>query len=130
VAPLVKTRIERLDQAAALVAGIFQDVAVDPAAAEKVLLGDAFVPELLERSTGALAGLSTWDRDSIEGALRGVQTEMGLKPRKAFVPFYVAVLGSNVGAPIFDSMALIGREKVFDRLREVREKFFGGAGGG
>jgi len=53
-----------------------------------------------------------------------VQTEMGLKPKKAFVPFYVAVLGSNVGAPIFDSMALIGREKVLDRLRQVREKFF------
>jgi glutamyl-tRNA synthetase len=53
---------------------------------------------------------------------------MGLKPRKAFVPFYVAVLGSNVGAPIFDSMALIGREKVLDRLRQVREKFFPGPG--
>ncbi|HEY2665669.1 MAG TPA: glutamate--tRNA ligase [Actinomycetota bacterium] len=122
VVPLVKTRIERLDQAAPLVAGIFRDVPIDPAAAEKVL-GEDYVPELLDRSVGALERLETWDRDGIEAALRGVQTEMGLKPKKGFVPFYVAVLGSNVGAPIFDSMALIGRGKVLDRLRQVREKF-------
>lgn len=133
VVPLVKTRTERLDQAVGLVAGIFQEVPVDPAAAEKVLLGETFVPELLERSLGALSGLGTWDRDGIEAALRGVQTEMGLKPRRAFVPFYVAILGSSVGAPIFDAMALIGREKVLERLRAAQEKFFGaprGAGGG
>ena len=125
VVPLVKTRIERLDQAAPLVTGIFRDVPVDPAAAEKVL-GEDYVPELLERSAAALERQGAWDRDGVEAALRGVQTEMGLKPRKAFVPFYVAVLGSNVGAPIFDSMALIGREKVLDRLGQVREKFFPG----
>ncbi|TMK53681.1 MAG: glutamate--tRNA ligase [Actinobacteria bacterium] len=125
IVPLVKTRIERLDQAAPLVAGIFRDVPVDPAAAEKVL-GEDYVPELLERSVAALERLGTWDREGVEAALRGVQTEMGLKPKKAFVPFYVAVLGSNVGAPIFDSMALIGRDKVLDRLRQVREKFLPG----
>src|SRR6266480_1803990 len=125
VVPLVKTRIERLDQAAALVGGIFREVPVDPAAAEKVL-GEDYVPELLGRSVAALERLGTWDREGVEAALRGVQTEMGLKPRRAFVPFYVAVLGSNVGAPIFDSMALIGRDKVLDRLRQVREKFFPG----
>ena len=123
VVPLVKTRIERLDQAAALVAGIFREVPVDPAAAEKVL-GEDYVPELLGRSVAALERLGTWDREGVEAALRGVQTEMGLKPRRAFVSFYVAVLGSNVGAPIFDSMALIGRDKVLDRLRQVKEKFF------
>jgi len=125
VVPLVKTRIERLDQAAPLVAGIFRDVPIDPAAAEKVL-GEDYVPELLERSVAALERLETWDRESIEAALRAVQTEMELKPKKAFVPFYVAILGSNVGAPIFDSMALIGREKVLDRLRQVRKKFLPG----
>jgi glutamyl-tRNA synthetase len=116
VAGLVKTRIERLDQAPALVAGIFRDVPIDPAAAEKVLSED-FVPDLLSRSIAALSGLASWDRESIEAALREVQTAMGLKPRKAFVPFYVAILGSNVGAPIFDSMALIGRDRVLARLR-------------
>lgn len=122
VTPLVKTRIERLDAAAPLVAGIFRDVPVDPAAAEKVL-GEDYVASLLSRAVEELASVDPWDRDRIEAALRAVQTELGLKPRRAFVPFYVAVLGSNVGAPIFDSMALIGRERVLQRLREARERF-------
>lgn len=118
VAGLVKTRIERLDQAAALVAGIFRDVALDPAAVAKVL-GEPYVPELLRRSVDALGALpaSEWTKEGIEAALRVVQTEMELKPRKAFVPFYVAIHGSNVGAPIFDSMALMSQERVLARLR-------------
>jgi len=120
VVPLVKTRIERLDQAAPLVAGIFKEISVDPSAAAKVL-GEEYVPELLDRSLVALASVEPWDREHVEAALRSVQTEMGLKPKRAFVPFYVAILGSNVGAPIFDSMALIGRDKVLERLQRARE---------
>ena len=119
VAPLVKTRIERLDGAPALVAGIFHDVSVDPEAAR--VLAEPYVPELLDRSIEGLSKVDPWDHGHIEAALRQVQTEMGLKPKRAFVPFYVAILGSNVGAPIFDSMALIGREKVLERLRRARE---------
>ncbi|HEU5002712.1 MAG TPA: glutamate--tRNA ligase [Actinomycetota bacterium] len=119
VVPLVQTRIERLDAAAPLVAGIFRDVEIDPAAAAKGL-AEPFVPALLDGAIGALEALPAWDREGIEAALRGVQTELELKPRKAFVPFYVAVLGSTVGAPVFDSMALIGRERVLDRLRTAR----------
>lgn len=118
VASLVKTRIERLDQAAALVAGIFRDVTPDPAAVAKVL-GEPYVPELLQRSAEALGALppAAWSREGIEAALRAVQTAMELKPKKAFVPFYVAIHGSNVGAPIFDSMALMAQEQVVARLR-------------
>lgn len=119
VTPLVQTRIERLDGAAALVAGIFGEVELDPAAAKA--LTEGFVPALLDRALTALQALPTWDRDAVEAALRGVQTELELKARKAFVPFYAAVLGSTVGAPIFDSMALIGRDRVLARLRRARE---------
>ncbi|HLI57149.1 MAG TPA: glutamate--tRNA ligase, partial [Actinomycetota bacterium] len=118
VAPLVKTRIERLDEAAALVAGIFRDVDPEPAVADKVL-AQPFVPSLLAAALSALGALESWDRDSIEASLRAVVGELGIKPRQAFVPFYVAVLGSNVGAPIFDSMALIGRDRVLERLEKA-----------
>lgn len=119
VVPLVKTRIERLDAAPALVAGIFRQVPLDPAAVEKVFI-EPYVGELLDRAERVLGALQAWDREAIEAALRGVQTEMGLKPKKAFVPFYVAIFGSAVGAPIFDSLALIGREQALERLRKAR----------
>src|SRR2546421_69027 len=116
VAPLVKTRIERLEAAVPLVAGIFADVPLDPVAVEKGLR-EPYVPELLSRAIDALSAVEPWDRDHVEAALREVQTEMGLKPKRAFVPFYVAIHGSTVGAPIFDSMALLGREAVLERLQ-------------
>jgi glutamyl-tRNA synthetase len=118
VAPLVKTRIERLEQAAPLVRAIFTDVEIDPAAMEK--LREPYVPELLRRAEDALGRLEPWTRDAIEAALRAIQTEMGLKPRRAFVPFYVAITGQAVAAPIFDSMALIGKEKCLERLARAR----------
>ena len=121
VVPLVKTRIERLDAAPALVAGIFQQVPLDPAAVGKVF-SEPYVAQLLDRAEQVLAVVEPWDREAIEAALRGVQTEMGLKPKKAFVPFYVAVFGSSVGAPIFDSLALIGRERALERLRSARRE--------
>jgi len=124
VAPLVKTRIERLDAAAPLVAGIFGDVPLDPVAVEKALR-EPYVPDLLSKAIDALSAIETWDRDHVEGALREVQAELGLKPKRAFVPFYVAIHGSTVGAPIFDSMALLGREAVVERLRGALKELQG-----
>lgn len=131
VAGLVQTRIERMDQAAGLVAGIFRDVSPDPSAsAVAKVLGEPFVPDLLARAAAALEAVSPWDREGIETALRGVQAELGLKPRKAFVPFYVAVHGGPVGAPVFDSLALMGRERALAALRRTAALAVGLAGRG
>lgn len=120
VAPLVKTRIDRLDKAADLVKGIFGDVKMDPGSVEKVMR-EPHVPQLLDRAIESLRELDPWSRDSIEGALRAIQTDMDLKPKRAFMPFYVAISGSTVSAPIFDSMEIIGREKCLERLGRAKE---------
>jgi len=119
ITPLVQTRIDRLDKAADQVRGIFTDPDIDPMAAERALK-DEYVAELLDKTAQKIGGLEDWSRDSIEAALREIQTEMGLKPKKAFVPFYVAVHGSTVGAPIFESIELIGKEKFLHRLQKAR----------
>lgn len=119
ITPLVQTRIDRLTEAPDLVRGIFTDPEIDPVAAERGL-NDDYVEELLEKASQKLAALEEWNRVSIENALRELQTEMGLKPKKAFVPFYVAVHGSTVGAPIFESIELIGKEKFLQRLEKAR----------
>ena len=86
---------------------------------------EPYVPDLLSKAIDALSAIETWDRDHVEGALREVQAELGLKPKRAFVPFYVAIHGSTVGAPIFDSMALLGREAVVERLRGALKELQG-----
>jgi glutamyl-tRNA synthetase len=47
---------------------------------------------------------------------------LGLKPRKAFGPIRVAITGSLVSPPLFESMELLGRERSLQRLREARDR--------
>lgn len=119
IVPEVKTRIRRLEEAPALVRGIFSDdVEPDPEMVEKFLTADE-VPVLLEKAIAALSSIDDWEVSAIDAALHSVVDELGLKPRKAYVPFYIAIHGARVGAPLFNSMELIGQEKTLERLRKT-----------
>ncbi|MGZ8765448.1 MAG: glutamate--tRNA ligase [Acidimicrobiia bacterium] len=48
--------------------------------------------------------------------------ELGLKPRKAMPALYAAIEGRAAGLPLFDSIALLGRERSLDRLRGARQR--------
>ena len=119
IAPELKTRIRRLDGAPGLVRGIFsENVELDPETVDKFLRDDQ-TRQLLEKAVEELARVERWDVGSIDAALHKVVEESGLKPKKAYVPFYVAIHGSRVGAPLFNSMELIGREKTLERLQKA-----------
>lgn len=119
-APLVQERCKTLGEAVDLVGFLVVDpgeFAVDPAAAAKVLTDDnrAVLADGLE----ALEALTDWTHPAIEAALRGVVERRELKLGKALAPFRVAVTGSTVSPPLFESMALLGRETTLARLREA-----------
>ena len=117
-ARLIQTRISKLNEAPEMLGFLFGTEAgfhVNPADAERVLTPES-VP-VLAAAQKALAGLGTWSREEIERVLRtALITDLGLKPRVAFTPVYVAVTGRSVAPPLFDSMELLGREKTLDRL--------------
>jgi glutamyl-tRNA synthetase len=46
----------------------------------------------------------------------------GLKLAKAQAPIRVAVTGRSVGPPLFESLAVLGRDRVLDRLRAARAR--------
>ena len=55
--------------------------------------------------------------ESIEAALRSALVEgLGLKPKHAFGPIRVAVTGSTVSPPLFESIELLGKDKTLVRL--------------
>ncbi|MEO9220662.1 MAG: glutamate--tRNA ligase family protein, partial [Mycobacteriaceae bacterium] len=118
-AALVQTRIVVLSDAAALLGFLFvaeADFAVDEAAAAKAL-GPA-AEEPLNAALGVLQVLPTWRSDDIEAALKAALVEgLGLKPRKAFTPIRVAITGSTISPPLFESMELLGRKLSLARLQ-------------
>lgn len=121
VVPLVQERIARLDEAGPMLRFFFTDeVKPDPEAAQKFLTPE-WVPAL-ERSLEVLEALPAWDAPSIEGALRGVQEELGLRKKTAFMPVRAAVTGSLVSPPLFESLAILGRERALARIRTGLEQ--------
>jgi glutamyl-tRNA synthetase len=117
-AALIQTRIRKLSEAPEMLGFLFGTEAgfhVNPADAERVLTPES-VP-VLAAAEKALAGLGTWSHEEIERVLRAALiTDLGLKPRVAFTPVYVAVTGRRVAPPLFDSIELLGREKTLARL--------------
>ncbi len=78
----------------------------------------ALVEELLNR-------LPTWEAGAIEAVLRQVADHVGEKPKRFLAPFYLALSGQKVSLPLFDSMALLGRDVARDRLRQASEALGG-----
>lgn len=118
-AELVQTRIVVLGDAWDLLKFLFvpaADFRVDEAAAQKNLGPDA-VP-VLQAAIAALDGVSEWTPPALEEALKkALVDDLGLKPRKAFGPVRVAVTGSHISPPLYESLELLGREVTMQRLR-------------
>ncbi|MGH2842402.1 MAG: glutamate--tRNA ligase, partial [Solirubrobacteraceae bacterium] len=54
--------------------------------------------------------------DAVEAALRELVREMGLKPGQVFQPVRVALAGTTVSPGIFESVAVLGRERTLDLI--------------
>jgi len=121
-AELVQTRVVVLADGWNLLKFLDEaDFAIDPVAGAKELKPDAV--EVLDAACAALDGVESWATAGIEEALKGALIDgLGLKPRKAFGPVRVAVTGSTVSPPLFESMELLGRDRSLHRLREARDR--------
>ncbi len=118
-ARLVQTRIVVLTDAWDLLRFLDDDsYQLEPRAVTKEL-GPGAGP-VLDAAAAALEPLPDWSAPDIEGALKSALIDgMGLKPRQAFGPVRVAVTGSTVSPPLFESLQLLGRDRSLARLCEA-----------
>lgn len=121
-AQLVQTRIVVLSDAWDLLKFLNDDqYAIDPKAAAKELGPDG--GPVLDAALAALHGVMDWTTARIDYALKAALIEdLALKPRKAFGPIRVAVTGTSVSPPLFESLELLGRDRTVARLRAARER--------
>jgi glutamyl-tRNA synthetase len=78
---------------------------------------DPKVPELLAKLADALAALSEWNHDACDHALRGLAEAAGVKAGLLINATRVAIVGQSVAPPLFDTMVVLGQERVVRRLR-------------
>lgn len=117
LAPLVSERIKRMDEIVPMVRFLFEGdaIEIDPAAATKAL-ATATAGDLLRTVRSTLADVPTFEHEVIEAALRALPESLGVKPRVLFQAVRVAVTGTTVSPPLFESLALLGRERTLARL--------------
>lgn len=120
LAPLVSERLKRLDEIVPMVRFLFQDsVQVDDASREKVL-GKEGAGTALDAAHAALSALDDFGAEAIETALRAVPEATGVKPKIAFQAVRVAVTGSMVSLPLFESLELLGKHASLERIEAAR----------
>jgi glutamyl-tRNA synthetase len=93
-----------------------ETVEIDEAAREKVLAREGAF-EALIASVEALECVEPFTHSAIEEVLRTVPVTTGLKAKTAFQAVRVAVTGTTVSPPLFESLELLGRERALARIR-------------
>jgi glutamyl-tRNA synthetase len=116
--PLIKERIRTLADAGAMLAFLFAEKVTydDPAELIGPKMTAAGSAAALQATRDTLAGLEPFDHDGIEAALRSLAEDLGLKVRQLFSVIRVAVTGTKVSPPLFESLAILGQARVLDRL--------------
>ena len=115
--PIIQERITTLAEIPPMLNFLFvKEFAVDADSLPKI--SDSQSKEVLKVSYEQLQSLGDWTHESIEGVLRAALIDgMALKPRIAFGAVRIAVTGSHISPPLFESMQLLGRDKSLARIK-------------
>jgi len=120
---LLRPRIRLLPDFSSWSRAFFSDeFEIDPAAKAK-FWRDEKVPGLLAKLADALAALPEWNHDACDHASRKVAEEGGVKAGLLINATRVAIVGQAVAPPLFDTMVVLGQERVMRRLRAARKEF-------
>jgi glutamyl-tRNA synthetase len=120
LAPLVQERTKLLPEAIDQTEFLFRDaISYDEKSWAKVMEKEG-VDLVLETVYGVLDAVEPWDADSIEKAMRALPEKLDRGAGKVFQPVRVAVTGSSVSPPLFESLAALGRESSMERISKAR----------
>jgi glutamyl-tRNA synthetase len=75
----------------------------------------------LERLAAAFEKVESWTAHDLDAALRQLAAEMKISASRLIHPVRLALTGVTVGAPLFDVVALLGKETALRRLRNFVE---------
>jgi glutamyl-tRNA synthetase len=120
--PLVQERLKTLADVVDWTDFFFlNEITYDPQllVAKKTTAADCAVA--LDRTLEILESLPDFSEETMETALRGLASDLGLKARQLFGIIRVAVTGKTVAPPLFGTLRVLGRERVLSRLTRARE---------
>lgn len=122
IAPIIKERITTLDEAVGMAGFFFKE---EIAYNSQDLIGKGLDVEQTRKILGdsfeILSGLEDLNLALAETQLREYVEKSGLSAGQIFGVLRVAVTGQKVSPPLFESMEIIGKEKVIERIKNALE---------
>ena len=120
IMPIVRERLGGLDEAPDMAGFFFRDdITPDP----QELVGKKMTPtesaDAARLALEVLESVNPFSADEAEAKMRLLVEKMGLSAGQVFGILRMAVTGQTVSPPLFESMTIIGKEKVIERVKNA-----------
>jgi glutamyl-tRNA synthetase len=120
IIPLIQERIRTLDEVVEMAGFFFQEtVQPDPSLLVGKDMTTAVSIIAAQRALEVIEALPSMDLDAMENALRTLADELDLKAGQLFGILRIAITGQPVSPPLIESMEVIGKSKVLERIRNA-----------
>lgn len=110
VVPLVKPRLTKAQDVQFLTNFIFHE----PEYEDKTQINQDFLQDTIK-----VLEISDWDKDAIEKSLTNLTTKKNYHRGDFFMSLRIAIAGQKVTPPLTESMIIIGKDKVLQRLKSL-----------
>src|SRR5215213_9251707 len=114
---VTQEKISTLDEFWPLARAFFEEPVDDPAARAKFLAPEAGAKALAAAGEALADVPAPWTPEGVEPALLAAVERTGMKAKQVFQPLRVALTGSTVSPGIFETVALVGRERGLARIQ-------------
>ena len=114
---IAQEKAQTLNDVWPLIGFLFDEPETDERAWRKVMK-DGALP-LLQEALGALREADSFDPDELETRLGRILAEHDLKPGKLYQPIRVAITGTSISPGIFESLAVLGKDRSLERIERA-----------
>jgi glutamyl-tRNA synthetase len=123
IMPLIQERAKKLEEVPELVKFFFvEELAYDTSLLISKGIDRKSTLRALEVSLERLKALEKFDSEPLEALLRPLATELGLKTGHLFGSLRTAVTGLTATPPLFQTMAVLGKERCLKRIEVAIDK--------
>ncbi len=123
ITPLIQERLTLLSEITVWVDFFFTDELPDfdleLLVPKKMTLAD--VPDILQTAHDILAEIE-FNHEAIDTTLREGAKSLGVKAGQMFQPLRIAVCGKKVAPPLFETLEILGKARVLQRLERALER--------
>lgn len=123
IAPLIRERMKTLADASDRIGFFFDDAfQYEPSELIQRKMDAAGALQALEAARDALQPIEPFETARIEQALRSLADDLNLKTGQLLGTLRVATSGQRVSPPLFESMEILGRERVLRDIERAIDK--------